>query len=351
MLWVGSFTALGLLMFAHFYLDVLARGRSEVVGIKLTEELTASTGAAVTLLLPLAILRRVRAAHWSGWRVAAAHGVLLVVFSVLHTSWNWATRSAVFPLLGMGSYDYGRMPVRYAMEFPTDVVVYTFVMALVAVFTRYREARDRELRLAHVEAELTRVRLESLEGQLRPHFLFNALNTISSVMYEDVALADSLLTRLADLLRSTLQNPAGAEVALGAEIETLELYLAIMRARFADRLSVEVDVDPALRDARVPPLVLQPLVENAIVHGDPGPDARALVTVRARRDHQRLLLEVEDNGPGVPDPITARVGLGATTRRVIGLYGESGGVTLENRREGGARASVWVPYRVPGPEA
>jgi signal transduction histidine kinase len=334
---MASFAALGLLMFAHYYLDVLARGRMEPVGIKLTEELTASLGAGVTLLLPLAAIKRHKGVF--------AHIVLLPLFSVLHTSWNWATRSALFPLLGMGAYDYGRMPVRYVMELPTDVVIYVFVMTLVTIFARYREARDREVRLAHVESELTRVRLEALEGQLRPHFLFNALNTISSVMYEDVALADTLVTRLADLLRHTLTRPAGTEVLLSEEIETLELYLAIMRARFAERLSVRVDVEAVVKTARVPLLVLQPLVENAIRHGDPGPGAMASIVIRGSRADGRLVLEVEDNGPGVREPRTEGVGLGATSRRLQALYGGRAGVKLENRREGGARTSLWMPYR------
>lgn len=349
LLWAGSFTALGLLMFAHYYLDLVARGHTGPIGTTLTEELTASIGAGVVLLLPVWVVRRLRAAGWSGARLAAAHGPLLVLFSALHTTWNWGTRTALFPLLGLGTYDYGRMPVRYLMEFPTDVVIYGFVMALLTVFARYRESRDRELRLAHVESELTRVRLEALEGQLRPHFLFNALNTISSVMYEDVALADSLITRLADLLRHSLRHPAGTEVTLGEELLTLDLYLAIMRARFPDRLTVDVAIDPGLRDARLPPLVLQPLVENAIVHGDPGPGVPARVRVTARRDDGRLLLEVEDNGPGVGTgdgaPVVEHVGLGGTSRRLRELYGPAAGVALVTRTEGGARASLWVPYR------
>lgn len=344
-LWVAGFAALGLLMFAHFYLDVLARGRTEAAGIKLVEELTASIGAGVAFLVPIAANRWLRGRGWSLVGILLANGPLLLVFSALHTSWNWATRSALFPLLGLGPYDYGRMPIRYAMEFPTDVISYAFVMVLVTLFARYREARDRELRLAHVESELSRVRLESLEGQLRPHFLFNALNTISSVMYEDVKLADSLLTRLADLLRHTLEQPGGTEVALGEEIETLELYLGIMRARFAERLTVQIEVDSSLWKARVPPLVLQPLVENAIVHGDPGPGIPATVTVRGRRENGRLLLEVTDNGPGLRVPVTEHVGLGATSRRIAALYGSAGGLTLENRPQGGARASLWMPYR------
>src|SRR5437868_1399795 len=138
-LWAGAFAALGLLTFAHYYLDVLARGRSEPVGVKLIEEMTGSLGAAVCLLPAVWMARRSRIARWSRLRMVAAHGAMLPVFSLLHTSWNWATRSLLFPLAGLGPYDYGRMPVRYAMELPIDVVLYGFVMGLVYLFDHYRE--------------------------------------------------------------------------------------------------------------------------------------------------------------------------------------------------------------------
>jgi hypothetical protein len=340
-LWFGAFAALGLLMFAHFYLDVLARGGSEPAGVKLVEELTASLGAAVCLLPAVWLARRGWSAGWPPLRVVAAHVAMLPVFSVLHTSWNWATRSALFPLFDLGRYDYGRMPLRYAMEFPTDVVLYAFVMGLLYLFERFREAREREVRLGQA-------RLEALEGRLRPHFLFNALNTVSAVMYEDVAAADTMLARLAELLRRTLRRPAGAAVPLAEELETLDLYLDIMRARFADRLQVDVRVDEAARGARVPPLVLQPLVENAILHGDPGPGTAARIGVRARRDNGRLLLEVEDNGPGLAGPpgdaVERGVGLGTTARRLAQLYGARAGVSLENLPAGGVRAVITLPF-------
>ena len=348
-LWATASVAVGLLMFGHYYLDVLARGHSEAAGIKLVEELTASIGAGICFILPVWVARRAETRGWSVARTVALLMALLPMFSFLHTTWNWASRAAIFPLVGLGTYDYGRMPLRYAMEFPTDVLFYTLVMSLVMVFLRYRAARDRELRLAHVQAELTRVRLEILEGQLRPHFLFNALNTISSVMYEDTALADSLLARLADLLRHSLRHPAGTEVLLSEELETLELYLGIMRARFPDRLSVRIDVAEELKTVRLPPLVLQPLVENAMRHGDPGPGARVEILVRARRENGSLLIEIDDNGPGLtvsPQDVLSRgVGLGATARRLAALYGAAGGVKIESKTAGGARASLWVPYR------
>jgi two-component system, LytTR family, sensor kinase len=348
--WVGAFAALGLLTFAHYYLDVLVRGRTESPGIKLIEELTGSLGAGVFLLPVAWLTRHGRQAGWSPTRMAGAHALALPVYSILHTTWNWATRSILFPLAGLGAYDYGRMPVRYAMELPIDIVLYAFVIGSLYLFDRYLEGRERELRLARVETELGEARLEALEGRLHPHFLFNALNTISSVMYEDVAVADTMLSRLADLLRRTLRRPLGRDVSLAEELETLDMYLSIMRARFADRLRVNVQVDEEARTARVPPLVLQPLVENAIIHGDPGPDTSARIEVRARRDNGKLVLEVEDNGPGVPelpDQAAGRgrgIGLGTTSRRLAHLYGDRAGVTLENLPGGGVRAVVTLPF-------
>jgi len=168
------------------------------------------------------------------------------------------------------------------------------------------------------------------------------------VMYDDVAAADTMLARLADLLRRTLRRPAGAEIRLAEEIEMLEMYLDIMRVRFADRLTVTVRVDDDVRGAAVPALVLQPLVENSIRHGDPGPGECARIAVRARREDGRLLLEVEDNGPGLAgtaaEAMGKGVGLGNTARRLEQLYGDRQALTLENATTGGLRAVVRVPF-------
>jgi two-component system, LytTR family, sensor kinase len=347
--WTAVFTLVGLLEFWYRYFDVLANGRTEPVAIKLIEEMTGAYGAGVFLPFVIWIVRRARARGVLGWRLLLVHAAVLPVYSILHTTWNGTTRAVLFPLFGLGAYDYGRMPLRYAMEFPMDVLGFTLWMGLVYLFDRYSESRDRDVRVAQLETELTRVRLTALEGQLRPHFLFNVLNTISSVMYEDVAAADTMLARLADLLRRTLRRPSGSEVPLAEEIETLELYLDIMRVRFAERLSVDVQVDDAVRDAAVPALVLQPLVENALRHGDPGPGVPARISVRARRDDGSLLLEVEDNGPGLAgtqaEAVGKGVGLANTARRLEQLYGNRQTLTLSNLTGGGLRVAVEFPYR------
>jgi two-component system, LytTR family, sensor kinase len=347
-MWTAVFTLVGLLEFGYHYLDVLARERTEPFAIKFIEEMTGAYGAAVLLPLAIWIVRRARAGGVADWRLFLVHVAILPFYSVTHTTWNAVTRDVLFPLFGLGAYDYGRMALRYAMEFPMDVLGFTLWMGLVFLFDRYSESRDREVRVAQLETELTRVRLTALEGQLRPHFLFNVLNTISSVMYEDVVAADTMLARLADLLRRTLRRPSGTEVPLAEEIETLELYLDIMRVRFVERLSVDVQIDDAVHGAAVPALVLQPLVENALRHGDPGPGAPAQIAVRAHREDGSLVLEVDDNGPGLAgtqaEAVGKGVGLANTTRRLEQLYGNRQALTLSNLAGGGLRVAVRLPY-------
>src|SRR5262249_36052627 len=152
----------------------------------------------------------------------------------------------------------------------------------------------------------------------QPHFLFNTLHTISALMHQDVELADRMLTRLADLLRLTLDNAGLQEVPLQQELEFIQPYLEIEQARLGSRLQVQMEIDPETRDATVPNLVLQPLVENAIRHGiAPRPEGGRLA-IRTRRTPEHLQLEVADDGPGLPDPdegVPCREGFGLKNTR------------------------------------
>lgn len=343
------FTAAGLIMFGYRYLDVVARQGHEPFAIKLIEELSSAYGS--LLLLPLVI----RYARWARTRAGSRvtlgllHVPGLMGFSLLHTTWNAIMRGLAFPLAGLGPYDYGMMRFRYPMEFMAHILVYTAAVSIIYLLDSYREANARALRVARLEAELSAARLQGLQRQLHPHFLFNALNTVSSVMYDDVAQADRMLTLLGDLLRNSLSTQDAPEIMLGDELSLLDRYLEIMRARFADRLDVRVEVEPGVRNAAVPQLLLQPLVENALHHGDPGAGREASVTVRARRVNGRLRLEVQDNGPGpAPAMGTAAgngIGLSNTRRRLATLYGEDQLLSLEPAPGGGCLASVELPYR------
>lgn len=342
----GIWTAVGLLFFFYEYLDVFARGGTDPFHVPLIEELTGSWG-----ILPVAVViyHLTPRLAGRGWRTLAAHLGLALVLSAFHTTWNWGTRSLAFAVFGLGQYDYGIIWWRYLMELPSDLVWYTVFASLTMLFNHYRASRDRELRLAELESEMAKVRLQALEARLHPHFLFNALNTVSSVMYEDVDRADQILTRLGDLLRRSLRHAPGAEVSLAEEIETLELYLDVIRARFGDRLQVSIDADASARCTAVPPFVLQPLVENAIRHGDPGPDREARVMVSASRENGRLILDVRDNGPGwqLPpdDAINAGIGLSTTKRRLERQYGGDAELSLEPAEGGGARVRIALPAR------
>jgi two-component system, LytTR family, sensor kinase len=348
-------TAVGLLLFGYHYLNFVTRGVFTPIYVPLIDEMTGSWGAAVLLMGPgLPLVRRIR--KRDGSLAIPSHAAVLIGFSFLHTSWNAGTRQLIYTIFGLGHYDYGIMPTRYFMEFPMDVIVYALFVSLVTLIDHYRASRDREVKVVRLEGELNSLRLATLESQLQPHFLFNALNTVSSVMYEDLAAADSMLAALAELLRRTLRPSTGPEVPLHEELKTLDLYVAIMRARFTDRLTVDVDVADDVRWAAVPPLLLQPLVENAFKHGDPGPSAPVRVALRARRSDRDLLLEVEDNGPGIPDVSDAvlgngGIGLGNTRRRLGHLYGDDHRLMLSNRASGGLTVSVRIPFHCIPPEA
>jgi signal transduction histidine kinase len=351
---VSVTTVMGLLSFAYHYLDVFARARSEPYHEKLIEELTSNYGIILIFPIIAAISRRLRGVPWPA--ALAAHAGAAAVLSFLATSWRWGSRVTVFRLFGLGEYDYGIMSFRYLMELPNDVVWYAIFAGLVLLVDHYRRAQQRELQLARVEAELSRVRLEALEARLHPHFLFNALHTISSVMYEDVRKADTMLARLSDLLRRTLRIEAN-EVALSEELDLASLWTDVMRARFGDRLEVEVEASPEARRGMVPPLVLQPLLENALKHGDPGPGRRARVAVRAFRTHTNghegeLVLEVRDNGPGLSIPaetaLVRGIGLSTTQRRLEAMYAGTSRLGLQNLEGGGLAVTVAIPFHTRG---
>jgi LytS/YehU family sensor histidine kinase len=214
------------------------------------------------------------------------------------------------------------------MELPVQIVGFCITVAVVHGVWKLAEARERELALAKAQ-------LQNLRAQLQPHFLFNALNTISSVMYDDPAAADEMLERLSELLRMSLRTAQSDEVPLASELETLDCYLAIMKARFGEKLNVRIDVDPAVRGATVPSMVLQPLVENAIRHGE----GNVNVTAAARNGD--LVIEVVNDVGRALSPSGNGVGLTATAERMRLLYGDG-------RFEAGPRGDAFaVRMRIP----
>ena len=205
------------------------------------------------------------------------------------------------------------------------MMTYWTIVGLSHAVLYYRESEDRALRTSQLETRLVEAQLKTLQQQLHPHFLFNTLHAISALMHRDVEAADRTLIRLSDLLRLTLEHIGQQEIPLEAELDFLAKYLQIEQTRFADRLVVRFDVQPETLETLVPNLILQPLVENAIKHGVSKRSGPGHIDISARRDGDKLRMEVRDDGVGLSeDALTALqkgIGVSTTRARLQHLFG------------------------------
>ncbi len=234
----------------------------------------------------------------------------------------------------------------FIKTFPFNLLIYGVIVSVSHAIDYYRKYHARTVQTLELEKHLTEARLQSLLRQLKPHFLFNALNGISSLMYSDVAAADRMLVRLSELLRLTMAQSGAPLTPLRTELGFLDAYLSIEQIRFRDRLTVRMEIDPATREAQVPSLILQPLVENAIRHGIEPLTRPGEIVVRAARENDDLVLSVCDNGHGLPAGGFSREGIGlANSRaRLRELYGPRQRFELSNRSEGGLCVRLSFPF-------
>lgn len=209
---------------------------------------------------------------------------------------------------------------------------------------RQEEAERLEARAAALEAQLTEARLEALRRQLNPHFLFNTLHAISTLVHRDPDGVRRMIARLSELLRHVLDDDAPQEVPLSDELSFLDDYLDIQCIRFQGALDTDIDVPPALHDARVPHLILQPIVENAIKHGAAEVRGVGRIKIEAHRSDKRLRLIVQDNGPGLPSDQDEGIGLRNVRQRLDALYGDNHAVRLDSPSESGTRVILELPY-------
>ena len=237
----------------------------------------------------------------------------------------------------------------YVWSFDWNMAVYWAVIAFSHAAAYHREIQERSLRNAQLEARLAEARLEALQRQLHPHFLFNTLNAISALMHRDVDAADAMLAQLSDLLRMALEQRGVQEIALKDELDFVGKYLGIEQARFRERCSVRFDIDPETLDARVPNLVLQPIVENSIRHAVSTSLDPRRIEIRSRREEDMLRLEVRDDGPGLPAgtlPPGRGVGLSNTRARLEQLYGASQRLRFSRPPAGGLTVTIDIPFRL-----
>ncbi|HEX2190945.1 MAG TPA: histidine kinase [Longimicrobiaceae bacterium] len=228
-----------------------------------------------------------------------------------------------------------------------EAVLYLLVLGIVHAVQYYERLREREVEAVRLRSSLAEARLQALKTQLNPHFLFNALNSVSTLMHRDVDAAERVLARLSEVLRMTLQDRDAQEVPLRRELALLEPYLEIEQTRFSDRLRVVSRIDPEALDALVPHLMLQPLVENAIRHGISPRAGPGTVEVVAELVDGGVVLTVLDDGVGVGagNGGGTGVGLSNTRDRLRHLYGDAGALVVEPAPGGGTRVTVSLPLR------
>jgi two-component system LytT family sensor kinase len=258
-----------------------------------------------------------------------AHAIGGVVFALVQPVASDALQYVTLALVsGTGNPPEGRlagMVARYPVLAVIALWKYVVIIGVYHAIDYYRKYREHELRAAQLESRLAAAQVGALRMQLQPHFLFNALNSAAALTLSEPARAHDVLAQLGALLRETLDSGADADVTLAREVDFVDRYLAIERVRFEERLAVRFEIPEDVRDALVPSLILQPLVENAIHHAlAPLASARTLI-IRAGTQGDLLHLDVEDDGPGLPPNWTfsesARTGL-ANVQARVNLAGE-----------------------------
>ncbi|MBI3154789.1 MAG: histidine kinase [Burkholderiales bacterium] len=272
------------------------------------------------------------AAHLA-WLPPAALGFVVAVYAIRH---------GVHALLGE-PYRHEPWPVVLRYETLKFALFYVLFVAILFGVRSHVALADARLRAERSRALSQQAQLLQLTRQLEPHFLFNALNTIAETVHTDPLLADTLLVRLAALLRAATELTRESEVSLAEELQLLEGYIAIMRERFGDRVTVRLEVGPGAADCRVPTLLLQPLVENAFRHAVEPRPGRTAIVVKARREGARLELAVEDDGGAWPAAPVFGVGLTNLQQRLAMRYGGDASLRLEARAGGGVCAWIELP--------
>jgi two-component system LytT family sensor kinase len=297
--------------------------------------------AIFTTLDRLPLRRKVWPKHLAGWILAgllfgAIHAVLSL--PLIHL----AARIMDVPprVLSVPDLRLSQLMFDDAQNFNISVIAYLLLQLVHRARAERRQARE-------IERSLQEARLHALAMELQPHFLFNTLNAIAALVRSDPKTAEQMLVRLSDLLRLTLASGKVVQLPLGEELRQLDLYLGLQRMRHGNRLKIETTVPAELEAAKIPAMLLQPLMENAISHGIGGRPGPGTLGLRAWREGARLYLSVEDDGVGIPvgGPAREGVGLANTRARQAALYPDEYEFRIEPRPEGGTRVLIRLPYQ------
>jgi hypothetical protein len=339
-------TAISLLLFLDRYLGRLAADRSAEWLRILIEEGTSTYVAA--LLVPVMVFATRKlppfGARWA--RNLPLHALIMLAVGFVHTTTTYALRWLLIALPGIsGAANYSLGLNRYLLALPTEFIVYAVIVALTLVVDRYRGARNRELEAVELRAQLTQAQLLALQRQLEPQFLFGTLRSIAQLVYGNPRAAEEMIARITALLRHSFSSEQSHETTLEHELRLLELYLEVMRLRYAERLFVRVDSPPELARATVPRFLLQPLVENALRNGDDPAMTLVAARVSVRAENDQLVISIHDHNSGQEQSAYSSAITNAVAR-IAQLYGPAYGLTSAPTHEG-TEVTVRLPLRLP----
>ncbi len=342
---VALWTLVGLAFASQFYLSSSLIGRSVSWGEAISYSLGDWYVWAILSWPILALARRFPPDAVRPWRTGGIHlGAALIisfVYVVLRATVGLVHGWVIDESVGFEEVFWPLL----AKTFPFNLLVYGVVFSASHALDYYRKYHERTVHTLELEKHLAEARLQALMRQLKPHFLFNTLNGIASLMHRDVEAADTMLVRLSELLRLTMNQSGQPLTELRHEVAFIEKYLDIERIRFRDRFTVAVTVEAAVADWPVPSLLLQPLVENAIRHGVEPRESGGRIDVTARGVEDQLEVLVTDNGVGMPEGGFARegIGVGNTKARLRELYGDTHTFELNNAAGGGLQVRIRLP--------
>ena len=354
----GVWTMVGLFMTSQDYLRHSRNNRPvDIFKLLFLMELPFAYLWALLTPMLLKLARRFRIERGRVLRNSLVHIFASLFFSVITMVGISTVSTLLFVEPAARQFSIKSLLLSIYNYFDYYILIYWLILMISHAFDYYSRYREGELRASQLQAQLAQAELQALKMQLHPHFLFNTLHSISALQLKDIAAANRMIARLGDFLRLTLDNSGAQEVSLQKELEFLKCYLEIERIRFQDRLTVNMEVEPQTLDARVPNLILQPIVENAIKHGISPRAAPGRIDIRAKRENGLLRLQVEDNGRGIganakgANIIKEGVGLSNTRARLEQLYGAGYRFDLQNVTEGGLRVTLEIPLNSVNPQS
>ena len=344
--WCAVWTLVGLAIASEIYLSSNFLGRSITWSEAISDSLEDWYVYGLLSLPVTWLARKYPPERGSRWATAGIHLGAAILFSLVYITLR-ALVGQIDGLIAGEPASFGDVfhPL-LVRTFPFNLLVYGVIISVSHALDYYGKYNESTVQTLELEKHLTEARLQALLHQLKPHFLFNTLNGIASLMHTDVDAADKMLVRLSELLRITMSQTGAPRTTLREEIAFLERYLDIEKIRFRNRLDTVIAIDSDAIDAMVPSLILQPMVENAMRHGVEPHARKGMIELRGFRKDDNLVLTVSDNGSGIPEEGFKREGIGvANTRaRLAELYGDRQKFELVNRPEGGMCVRITIPF-------